>query len=185
MLIILDRDGVINYDSDAFIKTPAEWIPIPGSLEAIAKLNHAGHTVVVATNQSGIARGLYTESDLAAIHEKMRTQLAAVGGHIDGIFYCPHGPDDGCACRKPKPGLLLQIAAQFQVDWKEALSVGDAARDIAAAQSVGCPAALVKTGKGLQTLAANAIDADVPVFEDLADVVQRYSGFSKLNTPEL
>jgi D-glycero-D-manno-heptose 1,7-bisphosphate phosphatase len=170
MLIILDRDGVINEDSDDYIKTPAEWIPIPGSLKAIAALNHAGYTVVVATNQSGIARGLYTEAGLAEIHATMQRQLAAVGGHIDAIFYCRHHPDEHCACRKPKPGLLLQIAAEFKIDIEKALMVGDAARDIECAQAVGCPAVLVKTGKGMRTLEAKNVP-DVPVFEDLAAVV--------------
>ncbi len=170
MLIILDRDGVINEDSDDYIKTPAEWIPIPGSLKAIAALNHAGYQVAIATNQSGIARGLYTEAGLAEIHATLLLQLAAVGGHIDAIFYCPHHPDENCVCRKPKPGLLLQIAAQFKVDLKDALMVGDAARDIECAQAVGCPAVLVKTGKGMQVLATNNAP-DVPVFEDLAAVV--------------
>jgi D-glycero-D-manno-heptose 1,7-bisphosphate phosphatase len=171
MFIILDRDGVINEDSDDYIKTPAEWIPIPGSLEAIAKLNQAGHTIVVATNQSGIARKLYSEADLQSIHATMRRQLAAVGGHVDAIFYCPHHPDDNCACRKPKPGLLLEIARQFKINLQEALMIGDAARDIQAAQAVGCPAILVKTGKGRQTLARKDDVIQCPIFENLAAVV--------------
>lgn len=169
MLVILDRDGVINQDSDEYIKTPAEWIPIPGSLEAIAALNRAGHMVVVATNQSGIARGLFTEQDLAAIHTTMQQALADIGGHIDAIFYCPHHPDAHCQCRKPLPGLLRQIANQYQTDLSTALLVGDAARDIACAQAVGCPAVLVRTGKGLRTLQS---PLDVPVYDDLAAVVR-------------
>ncbi len=171
MLIILDRDGVINEDSSEFIKSAAEWIPIPGSLTAIADLNRAGHTVVVATNQSGLARGLFSEADLNAIHQKMARALAAVSGHIDGIFYCPHHPDDHCDCRKPKPGLLLQIAQQFPTDFKDALLIGDAERDIACARAVNCPAVLVKTGKGLGTLTATDLEQTVPVFADLAAVV--------------
>lgn len=171
MLIILDRDGVINQDSDAFIKTPAEWIPIPGSLEAIAALNQAGHRVVIATNQSGIARGLFSEQDLAQIHATMQQALMAVGGHIDAIFYCPHHPDDHCPCRKPKPGLLLQIAAAFDADLTKALMVGDAARDIDSARAVNCPAVLVRTGKGMRTLAAADCEG-VPVYDDLAAVVR-------------
>ncbi len=172
MMIILDRDGVINEDSDEYIKTPAEWIPIPSSLTAIAALNRAGHTVVIATNQSGIARGLYTEQDLTQIHAKMQHELARVGGHIDAIFYCPHHPDDHCECRKPRPGLLLQIAAHFQVRLADALMVGDTARDIECAQAVGCPAVLVKTGKGMQTWLAHAEKLPAPVYEDLAAVVK-------------
>jgi D-glycero-D-manno-heptose 1,7-bisphosphate phosphatase len=171
-LIILDRDGVINEDSDEYIKTPDEWIPIPGSLEAIAALNRAGYQVVVATNQSGLARGLYTETMLKQIHDRMQQQLAAVGGHFDGIFYCPHHPDDHCDCRKPNPGLLRQIAAQFHIEFKDALLVGDAKRDLDCAQAVGCSAVLVKTGKGLRTLAANPVwAASVAIYEDLAAVV--------------
>lgn len=170
MLIILDRDGVINEDSDDYIKTPAEWMPIPGSLEAIARLNGAGHQVAVATNQSGIARGLYTEEGLQQIHALMQHQLAKVGGHIDAIFYCPHLPAENCTCRKPKPGLLLQIAAYFKADLKDALLIGDAARDIECAKAAGCPAVLVKTGKGLRTLGTSS-DIQVDVFDDLAAVV--------------
>ena len=112
-LIILDRDGVINEDSDAFIKSPQEFIPLPGSLEAIARLNAAGYRVAVATNQSGIARGLFDRATLDAMHQKLDTLLAAVGGHIDALVYCPHAPDAGCDCRKPRPGLLQQIARKF------------------------------------------------------------------------
>src|SRR5688572_16260160 len=107
MLIILDRDGVINQDSNEYIKSPEEWIPIPGSLEKIACLNQKGHQVVIATNQSGVARGLLTEETLQAIHEKFQCELKKLGGHVEGIFFCPHHPDEGCECRKPKPGLLL------------------------------------------------------------------------------
>jgi D-glycero-D-manno-heptose 1,7-bisphosphate phosphatase len=171
MLIILDRDGVINEDSDAYIKTPAEWIPIAGSLDAIAALNRAGHTVVIATNQSGVGRGLYTEADLAEIHQRMQRELAAVGGHIDAIFYCPHHPDDHCVCRKPKPGLLHRIAEKLNTNFAEALMVGDALRDIECAKAVGCPAVLVKTGKGIQTLNAQKENWDVPVYDNLAAVV--------------
>ena len=172
MLIILDRDGVINEDSDDYIKNPDEWIPIPSSLAAIAALNRAGHQVAVATNQSGIARGLYTEETLQKIHDKMQRSLAAVGGHVDGIFYCPHGPDENCHCRKPKSGLLLQIAEKFHADLTKALVVGDAARDIDSARAVGCPAVLVKTGKGMRTLAAYGDKLDVKVYDNLAAVVK-------------
>jgi D-glycero-D-manno-heptose 1,7-bisphosphate phosphatase len=178
MLIILDRDGVINEDSDDYIKTPEEWIPIPGSLEAISTLNRAGHLVVVATNQSGIARGLYTEAGLAKIHQRMQDALAQVGGHIDAIFYCPHHPDTHCHCRKPKAGLLQEIAKKYHTDFKDAVMIGDAVRDIACAKTAGCPAILVRTGKGklaanIETLSAAEVLTlqDVPIFEDLAAVV--------------
>jgi len=171
MLVILDRDGVINEDSDDYIKTPQEWIPIKNSLEAIATLNHAGHIVVVATNQSGIARGLYSESDMHKIHEVMKQELAKVKGHLDGIFYCPHHPDDHCDCRKPKPGLLLQISRQFKTNFKDALLIGDAMRDIECAHAVNCPAVLVKTGKGARTFVEHHQNLTIPIFEDLADAV--------------
>lgn len=178
MLIILDRDGVINEDSDDYIKTPEEWIPIPGSLEAIATLNRAGHIVVVATNQSGIAHGLYTEAGLAQIHQRMQDALAEVGGHIDAIFYCPHHPDAHCNCRKPKAGLLYEIAKKYHTDFKDAVMIGDAVRDIACAKTAGCPAILVRTGKGREVANIQALSAadaltlqDVPIFENLAAVV--------------
>ena len=174
MLIILDRDGVINEDSDAYIKNPSEWIPIPGSLNAIAILNRAGHKVVIATNQSGIARKLYTEAQLHDIHEKMHQSLAKVGGHIDGIFYCPHHPDDHCSCRKPQPGLLLQIAEQFKTNFKNALMIGDTINDIKCAQAVNCNAILVKTGKGVRTLNAHELEQypHIRIFENLSHVVE-------------
>ncbi len=172
MLIILDRDGVINEDADDYIKTPDEWIPIPGSLEAIAKLNQTGHQVVVATNQSGIARGLYDEKTLAAIHAKMQRMLAQVGGHLDGIFYCPHHPDDQCDCRKPKPGLMHQVASVLQTDFSDALMVGDAERDIDCAHAAGCPAVLVLTGKGRRTLERYPDWKKTAKFDDLACLVE-------------
>jgi D-glycero-D-manno-heptose 1,7-bisphosphate phosphatase len=171
MLIILDRDGVINEDSDDFIKTPAEWVAIPGSLEAIAALNRAGHQVVVATNQSGIARGLYTDNDLTAIHQKMIVALAEVGGYLDGIFYCPHHPDENCICRKPRSGMLMQIAEQFKINLQQALLIGDAERDITCARAVHCPAWLLRTGKGVRTLVSGSLLEDVPVFDDLSAAV--------------
>lgn len=169
MLIILDRDGVINFDSPDYIKSPDEWHPIPGSLKAIAQLNQAGHTVVVATNQSGVGRGYYTEETLAKIHDKMQQALKAVNGHIDKIYYCPHTPQDHCDCRKPKPGLLHQIKADFPKLFDQAIMVGDSLRDIQAAQAANCKAVLVKTGNG------KAIDPqilmDIFVYEDLAEFV--------------
>ncbi|MFT3741942.1 MAG: D-glycero-beta-D-manno-heptose 1,7-bisphosphate 7-phosphatase [Gammaproteobacteria bacterium] len=173
-MIILDRDGVINEDSPHFIKNPAEWHPIPGSLEAIAALNRAGHQVVVATNQSGIGRGLFTEADLQQIHDKMQRALAEVGGHLDGIFYCPHHPDAGCDCRKPKPGLLHQIVAQFNIDLRQAVLIGDDERDIVCAQAVECPAILVTTGKGKNHVEKAASWNHVRVFKNLAEAAHEF-----------
>jgi D-glycero-D-manno-heptose 1,7-bisphosphate phosphatase len=172
LLIILDRDGVINEDSIEYIKSPEEWRAIPGSLEAIAKLNRAGHQVVVATNQSGVAREYFSLETLQAIHQKMRTELAAVGGHIDAIFFCPHQPDDNCDCRKPKPGLFKQIGKAYNTNFNNAISVGDSFRDIQAAQAVGCKAVLVETGKGLGELEKHPELNSVPVFENLAQAVE-------------
>lgn len=168
-LIILDRDGVINEDSETFIKTVEEWIPIPGSLEAMARLRQAGHRLVIASNQSGLARGLLTLDDLNAMHQRLRESLAGLGGELDGIFFCPHGPADDCGCRKPKPGLLLEIQAQFHVDLKAALVIGDSLRDLEAAWAVGASAMLVLTGKGARTLEqhANRLGA-TPVFANLS-----------------
>lgn len=172
MWVILDRDGVINYDSPHYIKSPAEWRPIPGSLAAIARLNQAGYQVVVATNQSGIARGYYDVAALEAIHAKMQQQLASVGGRLAGIFYCPHGPQEGCECRKPKPGLLQQIAATFHVDFKQAWFIGDSGRDIAAAQQVHCPALLVLSGQGGHAASQEPALLHVPKCADLAQAVE-------------
>lgn len=172
MLIILDRDGVINEDSDEYIKSSEEWIPIPGSLAAIAKLNQAGHSVAVASNQSGLARGYFTQKDLEATHAKMQLELAKLDGHIDAIFYCPHHPDDHCDCRKPKPGLLLQIAKKFNTDLKNAVFIGDTLSDFQCAENAGCRFILVKTGKGMRTLAKNPELKEVPIFENLSAAVE-------------
>lgn len=170
-LVILDRDGVLNEDSDAFIKTPDEWIPVPGSLQAVSRLNQAGYRVVVATNQSGVARGLLDLDMLAQIHEKMRQSLLECGGHVDGIFFCPHGPEDGCRCRKPRPGLFEEIAARYDVDLKGVVAIGDSLRDLQAAVTAGASPVLVRTGKGERTLANPALDAAIPVYADLAAAV--------------
>ena len=170
-LIVLDRDGVINEDSDAYIKSPEEWQPIPGSLEAIAALNRAGYQVVVATNQSGIARGLYDLDTLARIHEKMHQALAAVGGHIEAVFFCPHGPDDDCDCRKPRPGLFHDIAGRLRISLEGVPAIGDSLRDLQAAEAVGALPILVRTGKGRKT-EAELGDAGIPVFDDLAAAVR-------------
>ena len=147
-LVILDRDGTINEDSDDFIKSADEWRPLPGALDAIARLNHAGWHVVVVTNQSGLGRGLFEVSDLNAIHAKMHQMLAAVGGRIDAVFYCPHTPDEACHCRKPDAGLFEQIADRYGLDLKNVPVVGDSARDVIAGAVVGCEPHLVLTGKG-------------------------------------
>ncbi|WJW75513.1 D-glycero-beta-D-manno-heptose 1,7-bisphosphate 7-phosphatase [Thiohalobacter sp. IOR34] len=169
-LIILDRDGVINQDSEAYIKSPEEWHPIPRSLEAIAELNRADYRVVVATNQSGIGRGLYDLDTLARIHARMHQALAEVGGKVEAIFFCPHAPDEGCDCRKPRPGLLLDIASRLQVSLHGVPVIGDALRDLQAAQAVGASPILVRTGKGRDTEAL-AEAAGVPVYDDLAAAV--------------
>lgn len=171
-LVILDRDGVINEDSDAYIKSPAEWVPIPGSLEAIARLNHAGYRVVVATNQSGVARGLFGMAELNAIHQKLHAALARLGGQLDGIYFCPHGPDDGCSCRKPRPGLLREIAARHGIDLAGVPAIGDNLRDLEAARAVGATAILVRTGKGEAAEAALPAHWGVAVFDDLAGAAQ-------------
>lgn len=169
-LIILGRDGVINEDSDTHIKSPAEWVPLPGSLEAIARLNHEGWRVVVATNQSGLARGLFDIDALMRIHEKMQRAVAQYGGAIDAVFFCPHGPEDHCRCRKPKPGLLEDIGMRLRVDLRGVPTVGDSRQDLEAAVQVGALPILVRTGKGQQTIAHGTGLLDVPVFDDLAAV---------------
>jgi len=169
-LIILDRDGVINYDSDEYIKSPEEWVPIPGSLEAIARLNQAGYQVVVATNQSGLARGYFDIATLDRIHKKMHDALALHGGKVAALFYCPHGPDEGCDCRKPRPGLFEQIARQFTVDLKGVPAIGDSLRDVEAARAVGARPILVRTGKGSR-VAQQDVPGDVPLYADLAAAV--------------
>lgn len=170
-LIILDRDGVINQDSDAFIKSPAEWIPIPGSLEAIARLNQAGYRVVVATNQSGIARGLFDVTTLNAIHQKLHAAAHHAGAEVDAIFYCPHAADDNCDCRKPKPGMLQTVASRFSVSLKGVPNVGDSLRDLQAGYGVGCVPYLVLTGKGQRTRDKGGLPPGTLVFPDLASVV--------------
>lgn len=170
-LIILDRDGVINQDSDSFVKNPDEWIALPGSLHAIARLAQAGWRVVVATNQSGLARGLFDMDTLTAIHTKMRRELAAAGGSIDAVFMCPHGPDDNCSCRKPKPGMFEQIGHRYDVDLAGVPAVGDSLRDLQASSSVGCSPWLVLTGNGKKTLAKGGLPDNTRVCDDLSAVV--------------
>ena len=170
-LIILDRDGVINFDSAQFIKSPDEWKPIPGSLAAIAKLNQAGYRVVVATNQSGVGRGLFDMDTLNAIHEKMVKSLAQVGGRLDAIFFCPHTSADNCNCRKPRAGMLHEIAKRFNADLTGVPAVGDALRDLQAAITVDAKPYLVLTGKGKKTAADPAGPPETQAFRNLAAVV--------------
>lgn len=169
--VLLDRDGVINHDSDAFIKSPDEWLPIEGSLEAIALLNQHGYQVVVVTNQSGVARGLFDEATLAQIHAKMHRLIGEHGGQIAAIYYCPHGADSDCECRKPKAGLLKAFAADFDADLSNIPVIGDSLRDLQAAEAVGAIPILVKTGKGQQTLLTNPHLA-ILVFENLYDAAK-------------
>ena len=173
-LIILDRDGVINQDSDNFIKTVDEFIPLPGSIEAIAKLKHAGYKVFIATNQSGIFRGYYDVATLNAMHEKLADLLKNFDAEIDGIEFCPHGPDDHCDCRKPKAGMYRNIAKQMNLtDCSKILVVGDSLRDLQAAQSINAQAFLVRTGKGERTIKKGTGLKGIPVYNDLADFVNQ------------
>jgi len=167
-LVILDRDGVINRDSDQFIKTPDEWRAIPGSLEAIARMNHAGFRVVIATNQSGVGRGLFEMSTLNAIHEKMHRALSQAGGHIDAVFFCPHTADSDCECRKPKTGMMKEIGVRFGVDLTGVPVIGDSLRDLLAAEACGAQPILVLTGKGEKTLRDGGFPKNKVIFPDLA-----------------
>ncbi len=178
-LIILDRDGVINRDSDDFIKSPDEWIPLPGSLEAIARLNQAGYKVAVATNQSGIARGLFTVLTLNAIHQKLHTSAQQIGAHVDAIFFCPHAAVDNCDCRKPKPGMVRAIGKRFETPLKGVPVVGDSLRDLQAGYVLGCAPYLVLTGKGQKTREKGGLPPGTQVFPDLAAVTD-----SLLRQPE-
>ena len=167
-LIVLDRDGVINLDSAQFIKSPDEWRPIPGSLEAIARLNHAGFRVVIATNQSGIGRGRFDMGALNAIHEKMHRALALAGGRVDAVFYCPHTGESQCECRKPKTGMLREIGVRYGVDMIGVPCIGDSLRDLLAADAVGAQPMLVLTGKGEKTLRAGNFPQHTVIYPDLA-----------------
>lgn len=173
-LVILDRDGVINQDSDDYIKSVDEFHPYPDSLDAIARLNQAGYQVAIATNQSGIGRGYYDENTLKAMHEKLAQQLALRGGHIDYIAWCPHRPDQDCDCRKPRPGLLQQIGRHFDTDLTGITMVGDKTADIAAARAAGAHPVLVKTGKGERTLAQGTDLGGVPVYSNLSAFVDNF-----------
>ena len=168
-LLILDRDGVINHDSDAYIKSVEEWIPLPGSIEAIAQLSKAGWTVAIATNQSGIARGYYDIATLDAMHARLRALVTEQGGEVGLVVYCPHGPDEGCECRKPKPGMLKIISEHYKVPLAGIWFVGDSLGDLEAAKAVDSQPVLVKTGKGEKTQAKN-LPVGTLIFDDLAAV---------------
>ena len=200
-LIILDRDGTINEDRDDFVKTPDEWVPIPGALEAIARLNHAGWHTVVVTNQSGLGRGLFDMSTLNAMHLKMNQALAKQGGRIDAVFFCPHTPEEHCDCRKPLPGLMLQVGERYGLNLKDVAVVGDSLRDLLAGAAAGCPTHLLRTGKAAQyseeqlahVLAqapGTQVHADLAAFADAFILRERRlrgltgesdSGFGRLN----
>ncbi|MFH0344194.1 MAG: D-glycero-beta-D-manno-heptose 1,7-bisphosphate 7-phosphatase [Chromatiales bacterium] len=170
-ILILDRDGVINQESDSFIKSPDEWIPIPRSLEAIARANAAGYRVVVLSNQSAIARGIIDVRTLHLINQKMIQRLAEVGGRIEAIFFCPHAAVQNCLCRKPRPGLFTDLAARLHVSLKNAPAVGDRLRDLEAARAAGARPILVKTGRGQATLASGQALGEIDVYADLAAAV--------------
>lgn len=170
-LIILDRDGVINHDSDAYIKSTEEWHAIPGSPEAIGRLTRAGWRVVVATNQSGVARGLFSARELNLIHNKMRQEVTAAGGRIDAIFACPHHPDDGCSCRKPRPGMFHDIARRYDQSLDNIPVVGDSLRDLQAGVAAGCQPWLVLTGNGAQAQQHPELPPNTQIRQNLAEVV--------------
>jgi D-glycero-D-manno-heptose 1,7-bisphosphate phosphatase len=167
-LVVLDRDGVINHDSAHYIKNPDEWKPIAGSLEAIARFTQAGFRVVVSTNQSGVGRGLFDMATLNAIHDKMHKSVNQLGGRIDAIFFCPHAPDSGCTCRKPLPGMLLEIAERFNVPLEGMPVIGDSLRDLESAAAAGAQPFLVRTGKGEQTFHAGHLPDGTRVYPDLS-----------------
>ena len=172
-LIILDRDGVINHDSDDYIKSPEEWQPIDGSLEAIARLYHDGYRIVVVSNQAGLAKGKFNIEALNAMHGKMHNLLAAYGGVIEAVFFCPHRPEDGCDCRKPKPGLYLEITKRLRIKLTGVFAVGDKLSDIQAATAAGAKPVLVRTGYGRAVEDSGSVPDGVPVFDDLAGFVDR------------
>lgn len=170
-LIILDRDGVINFDSDQFIKSPEEWKPIPGSLEAIARLCQSNYRVVVATNQSGIGRGLFDMTTLNSIHDKMHKACALLGGRIDAVFFCPHTAESNCTCRKPKSGMIEEISQRYNMDLNGVPAVGDSLRDLEATTRMGAKPFLVLTGKGGKSQAKGGLPEGTQIFPDLAAVV--------------
>ena len=178
-LVILDRDGVINFDSAQFIKSPEEWKAIPGSLEAIARLSQNGYRVVVATNQSGVGRGLFDMDTLNRIHKKMHKEATALGGQIDAIFYCPHAADSKCECRKPRPGMFKRISETLNIDLRGVPTVGDSLRDLQAGAAAGCRPLLVLTGKGEKTQAEGNLPEGTLIFADLSAAVNHILGSEK------
>ncbi|MEQ8484276.1 MAG: D-glycero-beta-D-manno-heptose 1,7-bisphosphate 7-phosphatase [Pseudomonadales bacterium] len=171
-LILLDRDGVINLDSPAYIKDADEWVPIPGALEAIARLKRAGWLVGVCSNQAGIGRGILTEAGLQRVHRRMAQRLAEHGAALDGLRYCPHHPDEGCSCRKPAPGMLLSLMAELNAEPEQTLFVGDQLKDMAAARAAGCRPVLVRTGHGAASEAAARAEGVICVADDLAALAE-------------
>ncbi|PIZ04557.1 MAG: D-glycero-beta-D-manno-heptose-1,7-bisphosphate 7-phosphatase [Gammaproteobacteria bacterium CG_4_10_14_0_8_um_filter_38_16] len=171
MFFVLDRDGVINIDSPDYIKSADEWIPIPGSIEALVLLVKAGHSIVIATNQSGLNRGLFSLHDLDHIHQKMLKMISRAGGKIERIYFCPHRPDEGCDCRKPKTGLFEKMKQDFKLNLAEVIYIGDSQKDVDVAKAVGCQFVLVKTGNGEKTLATIGNNPDLLVFDDLLAAV--------------
>jgi D-glycero-D-manno-heptose 1,7-bisphosphate phosphatase len=167
-LVILDRDGTINHDSDNYIKSPAEWRPIDGAIEAIARLTQAGYRIVVATNQSGIARGLFDTATLVSIHDTLQRAVVQAGGRVDAFFFCPHAADSACKCRKPEPGMLLEVARRFNIALESTYMVGDALRDVQAAAAAGARPVLVLSGRGRKTRDEGGLPPGTVVFEDLA-----------------
>jgi len=170
-LIILDRDGVINHDSDDYIKSAEEWQPIPGSMEAIARLTQAGYRIVVVSNQAGLAHGRFTIEDLNAIHRRMHTRLEQHGGSVEAVLFCPHGPDEECDCRKPRPGLLQELSRRLRLALDQVIMVGDKLSDIEAARAVRARPVLVRTGYGRALEDDGGVPDGVPVFDDLAALV--------------
>ncbi len=178
-LIILDRDGTINHERDDFVKSADEWEPLPGALEAIARLNYAGWKTVVVTNQSGLGRGLFSAQALSSMHIKMNKLLMQVGGRLEAVFFCPHTPDEGCNCRKPLPGLMLEVEKRFNVNLSTVSAVGDSLRDLQAAAAAGCTPHLVRTGRGLVTEASPLVPGTV-VHDDLAAFAEHLIGQERL-----
>lgn len=176
-LVILDRDGVINVDrEDEYVSSAEQWEPLPGSLEAIARLNRSGFRVVVASNQSGLARGYFDVEDLNGIHEKMHRLVAEAGGHIDAVFFCPHGPRQRCDCRKPKPGLIEQIGERYRVNLANVPLVGDKKSDLEAARAAGAVPILVRTGYGESTLKKLGRFDGLTIYSDLAAFADAWIG---------
>jgi len=169
-LIVLDRDGTLNENPEDFLRSPEDWTPIPGALEAVARLNQGGWRVVVATNQSGLGRGLFDVATLNAMHARMHKELAAAGARVEAVFFCPHAPEEGCDCRKPAPGLFQQIARRMKVAPSSVVAAGDSVRDAMAASAAGCEAHLIASGPaaevGADLPAGTRIHPDLGAFAD-------------------